>query len=215
MSPENIGLLPFVLTAFVTLFVVVDPPGLVPVFVSLTAGREDAYRRYAMRRALSVGFAVALFFLVAGRWLLTYLGVSMPAFSISGGILLFCIAFQMLFGHRAGLQSSEEELTSDEAGDIAIFPLAIPLISGPGTLTTLLTLAASAHNSPIRESVVAIALAVVFAITGLFLRFGTSLMQRLGHGGVQVLTRVFGLLLAALAIQFVLGGISGFSHSWR
>ena len=141
----------FGLAAFVTLVVVVDPQGVVPMYVALTKGETPAHRRKILIRAVLIAFGAALFFLVAGRAVLSYLGVTVHAFSISGGILLFVAAMPMLFGQRGGLQSPEpKEKSADrhqDAGqdhgvgeDIAVFPLAMPLLSGPGTIATILLL---------------------------------------------------------------------------
>ena len=122
----NEELLRFSLTPFVTLLVVVDPPGVVPIFVALTEGVDAAKRRATVRRAVVVALLVALFFLFAGRSLLSYLGVTIHAFAISGGVLLFATALPMLFGHRPGLQAPEPKEHPMAAEDPAIFPLAIP-----------------------------------------------------------------------------------------
>ena len=140
------GLVQFGLTAFVTLLVVVDPPGVVPVFVALTGGADAMKRRATMKRAIIVALLIALFFLVAGCGLLSYLGVTIHAFSISGGVLLFATALPMLFGHRGGLQAPEREERPTAGEDIAIFPLAIPLLSGPGTIASILLLTSQANG---------------------------------------------------------------------
>jgi multiple antibiotic resistance protein len=205
----------FAVTTFVTLIVVIDPFALVPVFVSMTKDYTMLQRRTILKRALWIAFGVALFFLLAGKLLLTYLGVSVSAFSISGGILLFLTAMPMLFGHRGLMMSPTHEEERHEASDIAVFPLAIPLISGPGTLTSILTLDAAAKGSLAYETVIVAGLAVVFLITAFLMRYGTAVVLRMGQGSVNVGTRVLGILLAALAAQFVLSGISGFAHGLR
>jgi multiple antibiotic resistance protein len=134
------NLLQFALTAFVTLIVVVDPPGVAPNFIALTSELGTVERNKILRRATFVAFGITLFFLLAGRWLLSHLGVTVHAFSISGGILLFVAAWPMLFGHRPSLQAPERSEQDMAGDDIAIFPLAIPLLSGPGTITTILLL---------------------------------------------------------------------------
>jgi multiple antibiotic resistance protein len=144
------NLLQFGLRALVTLMVVVDPLGVAPSFVALTSETGAAERRKTLARAVIVAFAVTLFFLLGGGFLLSYLGVTVHAFAISGGILLFVASWPMLFGQRAGLQSPERHEHSMIGEDIAIFPLAIPLLAGPGTITTILLLAnqAGAQISP-------------------------------------------------------------------
>src|ERR1051325_10269397 len=129
-------LLQFGLKAFVTLLVVVDPLGVAPIFVALTSRLTRSQKAQTLIRAVLVGFGVIVFFLIAGRWLLFYLGVTVDAFAISGGILLFVTSLPMLFGLRPGMQAPEHQEHSTAGEDIAIFPLAIPLLAGPGTITT-------------------------------------------------------------------------------
>lgn len=206
----NAELLQFGLTAFITLLVVVDPPGIVPVFVGLTESVGAAQRRAIATRAVMIAFFVSLFFLLAGRNVLSYLGVTVYAFSISGGVLLFATALPMLFGHRGGLQAPEREehATADE--DIAIFPLAIPLLSGPGAIATILLLASQTGGNLARLIVLGLAVALVYAVTLVALHLGGGLMARIGEGKVHIITRVMGIILAALAVQFILNGITAY-----
>ena len=206
--PIDSTVIRFALTSFVTLLVVIDPFALVPVFVGLTEGMTSTERASVLRRSLLIAFSVALFFLLGGKLLLIAIGVSVSAFSISGGVLLFLVAYPMLFGNRGRMMSPDQG--EGNASDIAIFPLAIPLISGPGTLTTVLTLDASAKGHLDLEAIIVASLALVFAISAVLCRYGTALVLRMGKGGVNVITRVLGIILAALAAQFVLTGITGF-----
>src|SRR5262245_7819881 len=148
----------FGLAAFVTLLVVVDPPGVVPLFVALTEN-EPERRRTILTRAVLIAFGVALFFLIAGRAVLSYLGVTVQAFSISGGILLFVAAMPMLFGQRGGLQAPEPKERGSVGEDISVFPLAMPLLSGPGTIATILLLTSQAGNDPRRLGAIGVAIA--------------------------------------------------------
>jgi multiple antibiotic resistance protein len=204
------GLVQFGLTAFVTLLVVIDPPGVVPIFVSLTEGADAAKRRAVGRRAVMIASLIALFFLLAGRSVLSYLGVTVHAFAISGGVLLFATALPMLFGHRGGLQAPEsgERLTAGE--DIAIFPLAIPIISGPGAIASILLLTSQAGTDMSRLVALGIAVALVYAVTLVTLYLGGGLMARIGEGKVHIVTRVMGIIMAALAVQFILNGITAY-----
>ncbi len=201
--------IPFAMTAFVTLLVVIDPFALIPLLVGLLGDKTEDQRQEIMSRSLRFAFGIALFFLLAGRWLLSSLGVSLYAFTISGGILLFLVAMPMLFGNRGGLMSVGQGENVATA-DIAVFPIAIPLTSGPGTLTTLLVLAAAAKGDITKEVVLVGALALVFLLTAIVLRHGTALMTKIGQSGVHVVTRVLGIILAALAAQFVLSGVAGY-----
>jgi multiple antibiotic resistance protein len=207
----------FALTAFVTLLVVVDPVSVAPIFVAVTRELDVQARRRTLARAVMIAFAVTVFFLVAGRWLLSYLGVTVHAFAISGGILLFATALPMLFGQRPVLQGPEREDyrgNDQRAGeDVAVFPLAIPLLSGPGTITTILLLTIQAGPAPLRSAAVLAAAALVFLATWLILRTAEVLMLRLGESRIHILTRVLGIVLAALAVQYVLEGITGYYES--
>ncbi|MGH9967375.1 MAG: MarC family protein [Pyrinomonadaceae bacterium] len=200
----------FGLAAFVTLLVVVDPPGVVPIFVALTKDEQPDRRRRILTRAVLIAFGVALFFLVAGRAVLSYLGVTVHAFAISGGILLFATAMPMLFGHRGGLQAPERRERGSVGHDISVFPLAIPMLSGPGVIATILLLTSQAAGDPRRLASVAVAIALVFIVAFVALYLGGRLIALLGEGGVHIATRVMGIVLAALAVQYVLNGISGY-----
>ncbi len=202
-------ILRFGLAAFVTLLVVVDPPGVVPLFVALTQD-EPQRRRAILTRAVLIAFGVALFFLVAGRTVLSYLGVTVHAFSISGGILLFITAMPMLFGQRGGLQAPEPRERGGE--DISVFPLAMPLLSGPGTIATILLLTSQAGTDVRKLGAIGVAIAIVFIVSFISLYLGSRLMRLLGEGGVHIATRVMGIVLAALAVQYVLNGITGYSR---
>jgi multiple antibiotic resistance protein len=211
VPPE--GLLHFGLTAFVTLLVVVDPFGVAPIFVALAEGMRPAERRRTVRRAIAVASGVAAFFLVAGPALLAYLGVTVHAFGISGGILLFATAVPMLFGQRPRLQAPERDERATHGEDPAIFPLAIPLLSGPGTITTVLLLTARAAGDPRRLAVVAGAVAAVFVLAHVVLVLGDRIITTLGAGKVHMMTRVLGIVLAAVAVQYVLDGVAGYYGS--
>jgi multiple antibiotic resistance protein len=221
----------FGLAAFVTILVVVDPPGVVPIFVALTKDEGPRRRRAILIRAVLIAFGVALFFLIAGRAVLSYLGVTVHAFSISGGILLFVAAMPMLFGQRGGLQAPEgkergaqtvaeadvQSKVADENSpratsnnDISVFPLAMPLLSGPGTIATILLLTSQAGGDLKKLAAIGVAIAVVFLVSFVSLHLGARLIRLVGEGGVHIATRVMGIVLAALAVQYILNGIAGY-----
>jgi multiple antibiotic resistance protein len=221
----------FGLAAFVTILVVVDPPGVVPIYVALTKDETPRRRRAILTRAVLIAFGVALFFLIAGRAVLSYLGVTVHAFSISGGILLFVAALPMLFGQRGGLQAPEgkergaramagrEGTALKDRGtaghDISVFPLAMPLLSGPGTIATILLLTSQAGGDVKKLAAVGIAIASVFLVSFIALYLGARLIRLVGEGGVHIATRVMGIVLAALAVQYVLNGIAGYYQLLR
>ncbi|MCW5620241.1 MAG: NAAT family transporter [Burkholderiales bacterium] len=202
------GLVQFTLTAFVTLLVVVDPVGVAPMFVAMTGQQGGAARRATLGRAVVIALTVTLFFLLAGRPLLALLGVTVHAFAISGGILLFATAMPMLFGHRPVLQGPERGEFGREGDDVAVFPLAIPLLCGPGAIASILLLGNQAAGQPAHIAALIAATVAVYASTWLILRTGQWLMMQLGEQRIHIVTRVLGLILAALAVQFVLDGIT-------
>jgi multiple antibiotic resistance protein len=199
-------------TPFHNVAVVVDPPGVVPIFVGLTKSETPTRRRKILLRAVVIAFGVALFFLLAGRAVLSYLGVTVQAFSISGGVLLFLTALPMLFGHRGGLQAPEHEERDVVSDDISVFPLAIPLLSGPGAIATIILLTSQTGGDVRKLIAAAIAIAVVFIVSFIALYLGARLIAAVGEGSVHIATRVMGIVLAALAVQYVLNGISGYYH---
>jgi multiple antibiotic resistance protein len=139
--------------------------------------------------------------------------VTVHAFAISGGILLFVASWPMLFGHRPGLQAPERDEQSAIGEDIAIFPLAIPLLSGPGTITTVLLLANQAVRDISRMGMLAVIIGVVYLISWCILYAGERIMTRFGEGKVRIITRVLGIVLAALAVQYVPNGLTGYYDS--
>ncbi|HEU4888779.1 MAG TPA: MarC family protein [Thermoanaerobaculia bacterium] len=204
-------LLQFTITAFVMLIVVINPVAVAPVFVSVTRGMGGAERRGVLNRAVVVAYCVALFFLVAGRGMLSYLGVSMHAFAVSGGILLFLIALPMLFGQRSSLQSPAGSEPPGGGEDVAIFPMAIPMLAGPGTIATVLVLATQAGRDVRRIVALAVVLGCIYVLSWPILHASDRIITRIGEGKVAIITRVLGIILAALAVQYVFNGITGYS----
>jgi multiple antibiotic resistance protein len=202
--------LDFLTSAIVTLFVVVDPVGLVPTFIAVTAGLPAAARRQVAVRACAIAALILAGSALIGSWLLTNLGIGMPAFRIAGGLLLFSIASEMVFGLRIDRQSrTAEQAIEEHVRNIAAFPLAIPLMAGPGAITATILLAGRAESDP---RILALLLAVIALVCALclavFLAAG-RIEKLLGITGNIVLSRLLGVLLAALAVQFVLDGLRG------
>ncbi|MBD3844682.1 MarC family protein [Bosea sp. SSUT16] len=199
----------FATAALVTMLVTLDPPGLAPIFLSLTRGMSAAERRQVAVRASIIAFCIIGFFGVAGDVVLKALGVSLPAFRIAGGLLLFWIAFEMVFERRTERkqQTADTAITKDHIRNVAAFPLAIPLMAGPGALTATILLAGRAHG----DAVLLITLAVICGLVilcclAVFLA-ASSISKLLGITGNVVLTRLLGVILAALAVQFVIDGV--------
>lgn len=191
------------ITAFVALFVVIDPIGLAPVFVALTRGTEARARRAIAVRACLVGVALLTLFGLVGESVLDFIGISMPAFRISGGILLFLTAFDMLFERRT--QRREGQTAPHD--DPSIFPLAMPLIAGPGAMATMILLAGQTGGDPMALAVVHLVMFSVVALAFVFFLAAGPIERALGHTGTLVVTRLLGMLLAALSVQFVLDGL--------
>lgn len=197
----------FYLTALVTLFVIVDPIALAPLFIALTQGMSVAHRRAVAFRACVIAAVLMTLFGLLGDKILSVIGISMPAFRISGGILLFVTALDMLFERRTQRREGQH---ADPAHDPSVFPLATPLIAGPGAFTTMILLV---NNSPATGlahtlAIHAVMLAVIASAFVFFL--AAPVIERLlGRTGIVVITRLLGMLLAALSVQFVLDGIRG------
>jgi multiple antibiotic resistance protein len=196
----------FFVTAFVTLFVVIDPVGTVPIFVALTHGMEERRRRAIALRACVIAAILLALFGLAGQDFLRAVGISMPAFQIAGGLLLFLTALDMLFDRRAQRRADHADEKGAPADDPSVFPLAMPLIAGPGAMATMVLLISEAGRTP---QGIALVTAVMLAVVGVaFILFlSAGLLERLlRRTGTMVVTRLFGLLLAALSVQFVLNG---------
>jgi multiple antibiotic resistance protein len=192
----------FLISAFTTLFVVIDPIGLVPMFIITTQGHKD--RGKIALRACLIAAGILTLFGFLGDAILGFVGISMPAFRIAGGILLFLTALDMLFDRR--IQRREN---LDAPPDPSVFPLATPLIAGPGAITTMILLIGQAGNDLTATlTVVGLMLGVVGLVFLLFLT-ANRLERALGRIGTLVVSRLLGMLLAALAVQFVLDGLRG------
>ncbi|MFN3526504.1 MAG: MarC family protein [Paracoccus sp. (in: a-proteobacteria)] len=195
------------ITAFVTLFVVIDPVGLAPIFIALTPHMTAAERRRVGLRALVVAAILLTLFGLVGEAILSGIGISISAFRIAGGLLLFLTALDMLFERRT--ERREGQAGTDEAGDDpSVFPLAMPLLAGPGALATMILLVGEGQGVGHVVMVHVMMLAVLAIAMGLFW-LATPLARALGRTGTMVVTRLLGMLLAALSVQFVIDGLRG------
>jgi multiple antibiotic resistance protein len=194
---------------FIVLLVVIDPVGVTPVFGALTRGGGDLHRRRMAAKGTALAALILLLFAFIGAWLLDTLGITLPAFKIAGGILLFLIAIDMVFARQSGGRSTtgreEEEARFKE--DISVFPLAFPLIAGPGALTTILLMVGESHGRPLYFISMIGVLLLVLLLTLVCLLGAGRLMRLLGETGANVMDRLFGVILAALAVQFVIDGV--------
>lgn len=199
----------FIISALVTLIVTVDPPGLAPIFLSLTPGMSALSRRKVAIRAVLIAFVIMTATALGGEPLINALSITLPAFRIAGGLLLFTIAYQMIFGGRQErkAETAEKAITEDHIRNIAAFPLGIPLMAGPGAITAILLLAGRAQGDPIKLGVLIGVIALVVMACLISFLMATRIARLLGVTGNVVLTRLLGVILAAMAVQFVIDGV--------
>jgi len=193
--------------AFVTLFVVIDPIGLTLIFIALTQGATLRERRLIALRALGIAAGLLTLFGLFGLQVLLFFGITMPAFRIAGGLLLFLTALDMLFERRTQRRRDQSEPGLEAGDDPSVFPLATPLIGGPGAMAAMILLAGQTSEPLELLAVHLVMLAVLGVVFALMLASGL-LERALGETGINVLTRLLGMLLAALAVQFVLDGFA-------
>ena len=201
----------FLISAFVTLLVIIDPFGLTPVFVALTTGMSARARRAIAFRACAVAAGLLALFATFGETVLGFVGISMAAFRVAGGALLFLTAMDMLFERRTKRREGQAE-DEDERPDPSVFPLAIPLVAGPGSIASVILLSGQRPGLEGLAMVIGVMLAVMCLVLAMFLVSG--LLERLlGKTGINVVTRLLGMLLAALAVQFILDGLREFGFA--
>ncbi len=196
---------------FVVLFVVVEPLSLVPLFGSLTRGGSERYRRKMALKATFLAAIILLVFAFTGNWFLGAMGISLDAFKIAGGLLLFMISLDMVFARQSGVRSTtvreQEEARYKE--DISVFPLAFPLIAGPGAMATLLLLVGEVRDDPLMFAGLIGILIFVLLLTLIFMLITPLVMRVLGVTGANVVSRLLGVVLVALSVQYVVDGIRG------
>ena len=201
-------------SALVTFLVIIDPPGCAPIFASLTKGTTLAHRRAMAIRSSLIAWAILMFFALLGRPMLHALGISLASFRIAGGIMLFFIAIDMVFERRTERREkrAEEIEGTPEAEDISVFPMAMPMITGPGSIASAM-LWVSRSETPVDVAVVLAAITIVMLITMVTLLAAGPLMRLIGDKVEAAITRILGVILAALAAQFVIDGLKqSFPH---
>ena len=200
--------LDFLVSGAVTLIVVVDPVGLAPTFLAVTKALPAPAQRRVARRASLIAALILAGAALGGDWLLRKLGISLPAFRIAGGLLLFALAAEMVLGLRIDRQSeTAEQVIEEHVRNIAAFPLAIPLMAGPGAITATVLFAGQAVGRPVFIGMLIAVIAAVCALTAAVFYFATHIARFLGVTGNIVLSRLLGVLLAALAVQYVIDGV--------
>lgn len=197
----------FFFFAFTALFVIIDPIGNIPLFLAITQENDSNERKLILKKAVLACCLILSFFLFTGNFILDFFHITIGAFKIAGGLVVFIISIQMLFVFRPGQKTSpKEEQEALEKEDVAIFPLAIPLLSGPGAIATVMILRSSCqsfvHYALAFGAIVAISLATYF-----LLKESQHLMTLLGQTGINIMTRLMGLILAVIAVQFIIDGI--------
>lgn len=205
-------MLEFVITAFVTFFVVIDPVGILPIFMALTGKTTAAIRRQIAVRAVLLAGIILIVFAFAGDSVFRFLGISLPAFRIAGGLLLLLLSIDMILVRPSGLRSATkaEEDEAEESTDVAVFPLAVPLIAGPGAMTSVILIMGKAGNDLLVQ-LIAISVLISVLLLGLLVFFFASrFMSLLGLTGINVIGRVFGIVLAGLAVQYILDGLAAY-----
>lgn len=202
------------LNATVTLFVTVDPVGLAPLFLALTAGMDRASRTQVALRGILIGTGLLVLFALAGMTILDLFGITMPAFRIAGGLLLFWLAFEMVYEKRQERkqETADRAVSHDEIKHLAVFPLAIPLIAGPGAISATVLLSTEMSSPVERAALIGVILALM-ALCMLVFTLAERVDRFLGDTGRMVLTRLLGVILAALSVQFVADGILAFGNA--
>ncbi len=190
-------------SVFVTLFVIMDPPGTVPIFLALTSSMTGKQRVRAARQAVVVAFGVIMAFAVFGRALLDYLHISLPALQAAGGLLLLLVALELLTGKT-------DEPTSAEGVNVALVPLGTPLLAGPGAIVATMVFVQQAQHHPEKYPVIALGVVLVHVCLWLAMRFAGRIRRVLGDGGTTLVTRISGLLLSAIAVQLVADAVRAF-----
>ena len=196
----------FALITFTSILFLVDPIAVVPTFLAITQGESVDQRRATARRACVAAAILLLVFAVAGNLIFRAFGITLPAFRIAGGAILWLVAMDMLRGERSTQESPAEIDEGRLKEDVAFTPLAMPMLAGPGAISTVMVLSAQART-PARAAVVYVSIVVTLLISWIMLRIGDRVMSRFGQTGIRVTMRIMGLMLAAVAVQFVITGV--------
>lgn len=198
----------FIPTVFFTLFFVVDPLGLIPVFITHLSGFTARQRKKVIIKATLISISVSVFFTLLGKYLLLFLSISPGTFLVAGGILLFLISMEMLLGKPSRLKMRDiEDGASEDAGDVAVYPLAIPLLCGPGNIAALLLFSSQAWGDPLRMGIIILLSVAVFLIAMAMMFFSSRIESLLGRTGISIIERMIGLILSAMSVQFIINGL--------
>jgi multiple antibiotic resistance protein len=201
----------FALITFTSILFIVDPVALIPTYLAITQGETPEQRRRTAMRACIAAMILLVVFGIAGRLIFRVFGITLPAFRIAGGLILWFVALDMLRGNRTTQESSEEIAEGQEKDDVAITPLAMPMLAGPGAISTVMVLAGQARTVS-QHVVVYLSVVLTAFLSWLSLRAGERLVVVLGQTGIRVMTRIMGLLLVAVATQFIITGVRDAIH---
>ncbi|HET7189361.1 MAG TPA: MarC family protein [Gemmatimonadaceae bacterium] len=200
------GQLQFALVTFTSVLFIVDPIAVVPTYLVITSGQSTAQRRATATRACIAATLLLVTFAAMGRGIFGLFGITMPAFRIAGGLILWLVAMDMLHGTRSTQEGTAEITEATVKEDVAITPLAMPMLAGPGAISTVMVLSGQARTTP-QTIVVYGSILLALLIAWATLRAAERLVIRMGQTGIRVMTRLMGLLLAAIAVQFVITGV--------
>ena len=202
-------MLEFVLNTFIVLFIVIDPVGLAPIFAAMTHGGGPDYQRRMAIKGVVLGTLIIIVFSLSGRFLFHALGISLDAFRIAGGVLLFLLSMDMIFARQSGIRSTttSELEEAEHRQDISVFPLAIPLIAGPGAFTTMLLMLGDAQGDWGQTTIIFAVLLTILGLTLMALLSTARIMSLIGQTGTNVISRVLGIILASLAVQYIIDGV--------
>ena len=199
----------YIPTVFFTLFFVVDPLGLIPVFLTYLSGYQDHKRKRIIIRSIGISIALSVFFILLGRYLLRFLGISTGSFLVAGGILLFIIAIEMLLGQpsRVRMRVVSEQEQPEEERDVSVFPLAIPMLCGPGNIAALVMFSTQADGDIVKLAVIVALSITVFLLAMLVMFFSDRIGAFVGSTGISIMQRLMGLILSAMSVQFIRNGL--------
>ena len=200
----------FIPTVFFTLFFVVDPLGLIPVFLLYLSGYREGKKKLIIFKSILISISVSVFFILLGKYLLRFLGISSGSFLIAGGILLFFISMEMLLGQasRVKMRDIGDQEQPEEDRDISVFPLAIPMLCGPGNIAALVMFSAQADGDMMKIAVIVTLSIAVFIIAMLAMFFSLHIGNVLGRTGISIIQKLMGLILSAMSVQFIVNGLS-------
>ena len=196
----------FALVTFASVLFIVDPIAVVPTYLVITQGQSPAQRRVTARRACVAAAMILVVFALAGSRIFGLFGITMPAFRIAGGLILWLVAMDMLHGNRSTQEGAAEITEGQAKDDVAVTPLAMPMLAGPGAISTVMVLSGQARSTG-QTIIVYASIVVTLFISWITLRLAEQLVKRMGQTGIRVMTRIMGLLLAAIAVQFVITGV--------